>query len=64
MNKKRIILIIIALLAVGFVFYVSVVYPVNVKKACQKAMYTFPKESQEQFYRNCVAESGVNPENK
>lgn len=61
MTKKKIILIILFLLIVGFVFYISVVYPANVKKTCKKAMVTFPIESQKQFYINCVAESGVDP---
>lgn len=59
MNKKKIILMILILLVLGSVFYISVIYPANVKKTCKKAMTTFPTESQEQFYRNCVAESGV-----
>lgn len=62
-NTTKKLLIILICLVILFVF-ASYWYDARVKRICDEAMLSFPKESQEQFYRNCVAEGGVSPENK
>jgi hypothetical protein len=61
MGTKQKALMVLVVIAAGIVLYISVIYPRQVKETCKKASLTFPKEVQEQFYRNCVAESGANP---
>ena len=59
MKKTKIVIIVLLLVVVSILFYGLVLYPTHVKKTCTKTAQTFSKDYQEQFYINCIAESGL-----